>query len=58
MDLIVLLPEVNQPRQLEFSFSRDLELQGSNMVANRQAAVTTAPAPGPEGNTLPVASLF
>lgn len=25
--------------------------------AGRQAAVTTAPAPGPEGNTLPVASL-
>lgn len=41
-------------------FSRDLRLLGSNIAANRrprQAAVTTAPAPGPEGNTLPVASL-
>ncbi|CAK6964383.1 Hypothetical predicted protein [Scomber scombrus] len=35
-DLTVLLPEVNQPRQMEYSFSRDLGLPGSNIVANRR----------------------
>lgn len=35
-DLTVLLPEVNQPRQMEFSFSRDLGLLGSNIAANRR----------------------
>lgn len=35
-DTTVLLPEVNQLRQTEFSFSRDLRLLGSNIVANRR----------------------
>lgn len=67
-DPTVLLPEVDQTSQTEFRFfifslsfagisgfwDQTLLLTGG---PSRRAAVTTAPAPGPEGNTLFVASL-
>lgn len=67
-DLTVLLPEVDQPSQTEFRlFFFSLSLAGISGFwdqtllltggPSRRAAVTTAPAPGPEGNTLFVASL-
>lgn len=58
VDLIVLLPEANQRRQMEFSFSRDLGLLGWNIICEQAAPAGRQRSAQLGGkHTLPVASL-